>query len=116
MILKHPDDKLGDILQTLRSSKGMTQVALAKILKVTHAHIAQIETQRKTPSLKVFLKLLEAFKPMPSKRVFELRDLYIRKKYKDIIKLDEGIFEIYREEVEKEAIKSGLVKHPFLKY
>ncbi len=49
------------MLRVLRKRQGISQVALAKRVNVSHAYIAMLETgERKTPSLAILNRLAKA--------------------------------------------------------
>jgi transcriptional regulator with XRE-family HTH domain len=55
--------KLGTRLKQLRTAKGLTQVALAKRLKITQGYLAQLEGgYNKAPSLAMLVRLAKALR------------------------------------------------------
>jgi len=53
--------KFGEKLLTLRQKHGLTIRQLGGMLDVTNSYITQIETGRKTPSLKLAIKIASFF-------------------------------------------------------
>ncbi len=54
--------RVGMKLKQLRTQRGVTQVALAKKVRVTQAYIALLEKGRENPTLDVLEKLAKALK------------------------------------------------------
>ena len=54
-------NRLGEKLRTLRQRHNLTVRQLGDILKVNNSYITQIETGRKTPSLKLAIKMADFF-------------------------------------------------------
>ncbi len=53
--------RLSQVLRTLRTGKGLTQVQLATKAKVTQAYVAKLESGAKTnPSLEILKRLAKA--------------------------------------------------------
>ena len=53
--------RLSQVLRTLRTGKGLTQVQLATKAKVTQAYVAKLESGDKTnPSLEILKRLAKA--------------------------------------------------------
>jgi len=105
MELTHTDDKLGYALQALRKSKNITQETLRITVGVGQAHLSQIESRRKIPSLRIFKKIITALKPT-CKEALQLRDYYFLLKYKDITKLNDWLDAQYESDIIKDATKS----------
>ena len=51
--------KLGNKIRQMRSKSGLTQEQLAEKVDITLEYISQIERGLKTPSMQVFIKLVE---------------------------------------------------------
>ena len=52
--------RLGERIREARRSKGMTQEVLSELVEVTPFYMGELERGVKTPSLDVFVRLLEA--------------------------------------------------------
>lgn len=50
---------MGDRVQDTRKNRGLTQEQLAKKIDITVEYMSQIERGLKTPSMQVFIKLVE---------------------------------------------------------
>ena len=61
--------KVGIKLKQLRTQREMTQVTLAKKVRVTQAYIALLEKGRENPTLDVLEKLAKALKVTVAKLV-----------------------------------------------
>ncbi len=55
-------EKLGNKIQKLRKSFGLTQEELAEKINISRTHMGHIEQGRKAPSLKVLNKLSKALR------------------------------------------------------
>jgi len=53
-----PRGSFGDAVKKARLSKGYTQEKLAELLEITPVHVKQLESERRNPSAKVLLKLV----------------------------------------------------------
>ena len=53
--------RLGEKLRILRQQRNLTVRQLGDILEVNNSYITQIETGRKTPSLKLAIKMADFF-------------------------------------------------------
>lgn len=56
------DDKLGNRIKKLRRGANMTQLELARRLKVTPALISAYESGERNPSLKILTRMADIFK------------------------------------------------------
>ena len=54
--------RLGMKLKELRTQQGLSQVAMAKKVRVTQAYIAMLENGRENPTLDVLERLAKALK------------------------------------------------------
>ena len=61
--------RVGMKLKQLRTQRGVTQVTLAKKVRVTQAYIALLEKGRENPTLDVLEKLAKALKTTVGKLV-----------------------------------------------
>ena len=57
--------KLGDNIQKIRKSKGLTQEKLAELAKIDPKSIIEIENGKRNPSLKTIHKIALALKVKP---------------------------------------------------
>ena len=55
-----PGGSFGDAVKKARQDKGLTQEKLAEIIEITPAHMKQIESERRNPSVDVLYKLVFA--------------------------------------------------------
>jgi putative transcriptional regulator len=69
--------RLGEKLRILRQQHNLTVRQLGDILKVNNSYITQIETGRKTPSLKLAIKMADFF------------DIDVNRLIRDELELDE---------------------------
>jgi transcriptional regulator with XRE-family HTH domain len=51
-------DRLGEAVKAARKSKGLTQSQLAGLLKISPRHLKGIENDGRTPSLKLFRRIV----------------------------------------------------------
>jgi transcriptional regulator with XRE-family HTH domain len=52
--------EIGERIRETRSKKGINQLTLARMAKVSNTYLSDIEVGRTTPSLKTLLKLAKA--------------------------------------------------------
>ena len=55
-----PRGLLGNAIKNARKQKKLTQEKLAELVGITHAHMKQIESERRNPSVEVLYKLVFA--------------------------------------------------------
>ena len=51
----------GQVLKELRKKEGLTQGDLAELLEVSKPSVASYETNRRTPSMKIFKRIVDLF-------------------------------------------------------
>ena len=55
-----PHGSVGSAIKKARLAKGLTQEKLAELIGITPMHIKQLESERRNPSSRVLLKLVNA--------------------------------------------------------
>ena len=58
--------KLGQKIQKIRESRGLSQEKLAEMVKISRTHMGHIEQGRRSPSLDLLNKIARALKVEPS--------------------------------------------------
>lgn len=57
--------EIGEKIRQIRSEKGINQLTLAKISRISNTYLSDIEVGRTTPSVRTLLKLSEALEVDP---------------------------------------------------
>jgi transcriptional regulator with XRE-family HTH domain len=57
---------IGEALKTIREKRSLTQVEVAKKLKVTQAHVSRIENGKSQPGKAILSKMCKLYKVPPS--------------------------------------------------
>lgn len=95
--VKFPEFNLGERLKFIRQSRGLSQAELAKLSKMTQAGIAQIETNKKDPSIETLRKISKAL-DVEIASLFASNDIYVfdlkrlRRKYNKADKLTPHLY------------------------
>ncbi len=95
--LKHPEYSLGERLKFIRETRKMTQAELAEQSGLTQATVANLESERKSPSIETLEKLAAAL-DIHIATLFSAEDVYVfdlkrlRRKYTSADKLTPHLY------------------------
>ena len=65
---------LGEVIRELRDCRGITQVELARRVKISNTYLSDIENERTEPSLKIIRKIARGLN-------MDWRDIFLLTKY-----------------------------------
>ena len=94
---KHPEYSLGERLKFIRETRQMTQTELARHSSLTQATIANLESERKSPSIETLEKLAAAL-DIHIATLFSAEDVFVfdlkrlRRKYTKAGKLTPHLY------------------------